>query len=104
MADYPEVIALIVTGSTAYTAGNNAFTAVSVDNGCKTINICGAIDAATTVILRVNSTNITLGKGANEAANCGFTYAYQVTKNDTVTVRFGGNCNILHLIVTQSAS
>lgn len=92
----------VAPGSTAYTTGNDAFTAVTLNPGTKTLNICGQFDAAAYPIIRLGSTNINLNNKVALAAGAAFTFAYQVSPGDgTVSVRFSANGNIEHLLVTE---
>ena len=96
----PEILGRVAPGSTAYVAGNDAFTAVAPSAGLRRLTINVTVDAATTLILRKGGVNLTLNDAVPLSPNNAANFQYDVTGNDTITIRFGSNCNILDLLVT----
>jgi hypothetical protein len=94
-------LARIATGSTAIGALTSAFTAVPVENGCQRITINVDIDAASTIFLRKNGTNILLNEGVPLAPATAYNFQYDVVGGDTITIQFGTAMNIIDLVIKQ---
>ena len=93
-----------VAPATAYTSGTDALVlAPATGYGPRIINITVAVSVATTAIVRIAGVDLTLNSGDNLVAGALYTFSMQYDESEVTSIRFGANCTIRKLAVSEEA-